>query len=228
MKVAEEIAKDKPKSNKIDSPARNSVQLANTAINITNRTVASNAFKEMLREHQAELAAANERSESAEYMAAALANQTMTLQANLAVAEEENLELQSLLEDALSNIATARVEAAKIVLTLPGIVFDTDKATLKTEAQMALAKLSGILMVFPKARVSIGGYTDSTGSKEFNQKLSQQRADAVRDLLVEQGVAAERLTSQGFADANPVADNSTDDGRAMNRRVELVIIAGRG
>ncbi len=228
LMAAEAIAKDKPGSKKIDNPARNCVQLSNTAINITNRTEAAKAFKEMLRQHQASLEAANERSETAEYLAAALANQTMQLRSNLVEVESENLELQTLLGDALSNIATTRVEAAKVVLTLPGIVFDTDKASLKSKAQMALAKLSGILMVFPRATVAIGGYTDSTGAAKYNQDLSQQRADAVRTLLVEEGVAEERLTARGFGDADPVADNSSDDGRAKNRRVELIIITGRG
>ena len=228
LKAAEAIAKDKPGSKKIDNPARNCVQLSNTAINIANRTQAAIAFKEMLKQHQATLEAANERSETAEYLAAALTTQTMQLRRNLDEVEEDNLELQTLLEDALSNIATARVEAAKIVLTLPGIVFGTDKASLKPEAQLALAKLSGILMVFPRATVAIGGYTDSSGAAKHNQNLSQQRADAVRTLLVEQGVAEERLTARGFGDANPVADNSSDDGRAKNRRVELVIVARRG
>jgi outer membrane protein OmpA-like peptidoglycan-associated protein len=228
LNAAEEIAKDKPKSSKIDNPARNCVQLSNTAINIANRTQASNAFKDMLRQHQATLAAANERSETAEYLAAALANQTVHLKTTLREVEEENLELQAFLEDPLSNIATTRIEAAKIVLTLPGIVFDTDKATLKPDAQMALAKLSGILMVFHRATVAIGGYTDSTGAAEYNQTLSQKRADAVRTLLVEEGVAEGRLTARGFGNASPVADNSSDEGRAQNRRVELVIIAGRG
>ena len=228
LKTAEEIAEKSPGSKKIDNPARNCVQLSNTAINITNRTEAANAFKEMLRRHQATLSAANERSESAEYLAAALTTQTMQLRRNLTEVEEDNLELQALLGDALSNIATTRVEAARIVLTLPGIVFDTDKASLKPDAQLALAKLSGILMVFPRAKVAIGGYTDSTGAAKHNQNLSQQRADAVRTLLAEQGVAEERLTARGFGEANPVADNSSDDGRARNRRVELVIVAGRG
>ena len=228
LKTAEGIAKEKPGSDKIDNPARNCVQLSNTAINIANRAEASKAFAEMLRKQQEALESAEERSESAEYLAAALANQTMTLQANLEEVEQENLELQSLLEDALSSIATARVEAARIVLTLPGIVFDTDKATLKPDAQMGLAKLSGILLVFHRANVAIGGYTDSTGSADYNEKLSQQRAEAVRALLLEEGVAEERVTAQGFGAASPVADNSTEAGRAENRRVELVIIAGRG
>lgn len=227
LKAAEEIAKDKPGSDKIDSPARNCVQLSNTAINITNRAKASRAFADMLRRQQETLAAEQERSEEAEYLAAALANETVNLKSSLAEAEEENLELQNLLEDALSSIATARVEAARIVLTLPGIVFDTDKATLHQDARMALAKLSGILLVFHRATVAVGGYTDATGAADHNKKLSQQRADAVRSLLVEEGVAEERVTAKGFGDASPVADNSSAEGRAQNRRVELVIIAGR-
>jgi outer membrane protein OmpA-like peptidoglycan-associated protein len=218
LQAAEAIAAENPASKKIDNPARNCVQLANMGINVAVRQKAAKASRGMMKAHQAELQAADERTEEAEYLAAALVNQTMTLRS-------ENIELQALLEDALSKIATARVEAARIVLTLPGILFDTDKASLKPEAQMAMAKLSGILMVFHRAKVVIGGYTDSTGSAEHNVELSGQRAEAVRALLVDQGVEGGRLTAQGFGDADPIADNSTEKGRATNRRVEMIIIA---
>ncbi len=91
----------------------------------------------------------------------------------------------------------------------------------------ALAKLSGILMVFHRARVAIGGYTDTTGSDDHNMKLSANRAEAVRALLADQGVAEGRLTAKGYGKMDPIADNSTKKGRMENRRVELIIIASR-
>ncbi len=228
LKAAEAIAADKPGSNKIDHPARNAVQLSNTAINIAVRAEAALAFREIMMEQERKVRAANERSEVLEFMAASLSNQTTALRASLSEVESENIELQSLLQDALSKIATARIEAAKIVLTLPGILFQTDESKLKPEAELALAKLSGILMVCHRATVAVGGYTDSTGNADQNQDLSQRRADAVRTLLVDQGIADGRLSAQGFGDQHPVADNSTAEGRTKNRRVELIIIARRG
>jgi hypothetical protein len=74
--------------------------------------------------------------------------------------------------------------------------------------------------------VQVEGYTDSIGSDEYNQKLSEERADGVRDYLVAQNVADSNVTAHGFGKADPVADNSTDSGRAQNRRVELVVSGG--
>ena len=110
-----------------------------------------------------------------------------------------------------------------IVLTLPGILFGTDEATLEPEAEMGLAKLSGILMVFHRATVAIGGYTDLTGDTDHNVKLSGRRAESVMNLLTDQGVAPGRITAAGYGAADPVADNSTQVGRAANRRVEMII-----
>ena len=172
---------------------------------------------------QAQLDAAKERSETAEMMVAVLSNQQAQMSATLEEAESANIELQTLLQDALSSIADARVEAAMIVLTLPGILFGTDEATMTPEAEMGLAKLSGILMVFHRAKIAIEGYTDATGDGDHNVKLSGQRAESVMNLLTEQGVAAGRITAIGLGDADPVADNSTKQGRAANRRVELII-----
>jgi outer membrane protein OmpA-like peptidoglycan-associated protein len=217
------IAEKRPGSDKIGNPARNCVQLSNTGINIAVRTEAAKVFRKMVLTQRAKLQTANERSEAAEYLAAALMNQTQELEAVLEEVESENIELYSLLEDAFSQIAMTRIDAARVVLTLPGIFFDTDRAHLKPEAQVALAKMSGILMVFHRATVNIGGYTDSTGDSDRNRRLAKQRADSVKMFLFEQGVAEGRLTAVGFGPENPVGDNSTEKGRAMNRRVEMVI-----
>jgi outer membrane protein OmpA-like peptidoglycan-associated protein len=220
LEAAEEA---KSGSKQLDNSARNAVQLANTAINISIRKMAAQEIAALISMRQSQLDASEERSETAEMMVAVLSNQQAQMSATLEESESVNIELQTLLQDALSSIADARVEAAMIVLTLPGILFGTDEATLKPEAEMGLAKLSGILMVFHRAKIAIEGYTDATGDGDYNVKLSGQRAESVMSLLTEQGVAAGRITAIGLGDADPVADNSTKEGRAANRRVELII-----
>jgi outer membrane protein OmpA-like peptidoglycan-associated protein len=104
------------------------------------------------------------------------------------------------------------------------VLFDTGKADLSPEGREALAKLSGILLNYPSLlRLTIEGYTDNTGSAEINQTLSGQRANAVRDYLVNQGLNAGSLSAQGLGMNNPVADNGTADGRQKNRRVEIIV-----
>jgi outer membrane protein OmpA-like peptidoglycan-associated protein len=103
------------------------------------------------------------------------------------------------------------------------VLFDFNKYTLKAEAREKLAKVSGILLAYPNLKVQVEGYTDNVGTQEYNQTLSQQRGDAVRDYLVSQGVSAGNISSIGYGMSNPIADNSTNAGRAQNRRVQLVV-----
>ena len=90
-------------------------------------------------------------------------------------------------------------------------------------ARERLAKVAGILIAYPDIRVEIDGYTDSTGSLEFNERLSQQRAESVRSFLASQGVNSSSITTQGFGPSDPIASNDTAAGRQQNRRVELVV-----
>jgi OmpA-OmpF porin, OOP family len=103
-----------------------------------------------------------------------------------------------------------------------GINFATAKAAILPESEPVLAEVQKLLEARPDLKLRIEGHTDNTGSREVNQPLSQKRAAAVAAWLVAHGIDADRLTSQGFADTKPVADNATDEGRTKNRRVELV------
>ena len=116
--------------------------------------------------------------------------------------------------------------ARGVVVNLPDILFDVNKATLKPNTQIALAKLAGIVQLFPKINLRIEGYTDSTGSDALNERLSNERAESVRAFLEKQGVAAGRMTAAGYGPRFPVADNSTVEGRSKNRRVEIVLAEG--
>jgi outer membrane protein OmpA-like peptidoglycan-associated protein len=103
------------------------------------------------------------------------------------------------------------------------VLFDTAKFNLRMPAQLGLAKLSGIVLSHPGLKLAVEGYTDTTGTAAFNQTLSEQRANAVRDYLIQQGLDAGTITAQGFGPANPVASNDTPQGRQQNRRVEIII-----
>src|SRR6202021_3535569 len=96
----------------------------------------------------------------------------------------------------------------------------------KAEAREKLAKVAGIRLAYPNLKVQVEGYTDNIGTDEYNQKLSEQRADGVRDYLVSQSVTDNNVTAKGYGKSNAVADNSTNDGREKNRRVELVVSGG--
>jgi outer membrane protein OmpA-like peptidoglycan-associated protein len=103
------------------------------------------------------------------------------------------------------------------------VLFDVAKSDLRPEGREDLAKLAGIVLNYPSLKLSIEGHTDNTGSTESNQALSQQRANAVRDYLISQGLSSDSLTAQGLGENNPVADNSTAEGQQKNRRIDIIV-----
>lgn len=111
--------------------------------------------------------------------------------------------------------------AAPQKLVLEGVNFDFDKATLRQEDVSELDKNVEALKAWGDVNIEVAGHTDSKGSDAYNMKLSQQRAEAVRNFLISRGVAADRLTAKGYGESQPVADNATEEGRFKNRRVEL-------
>jgi len=104
------------------------------------------------------------------------------------------------------------------------ILFNSGKATFKEETLPVLASMLSIFKEYPNASFSIEGHTDSDGSNALNQTLSENRAGAVKTFLVENGIAADRLTSIGFGETKPIASNKTAKGKAQNRRVEVKLI----
>ena len=137
--------------------------------------------------------------------------------------EKERDELAGMLTGALSSVAETTETARGVIVSLSGILFDVGKATLKPASQLTVAKLAGILMVFPGMNLSIEGFTDSTGSADLNMRLSTDRARAVYEFLMAQGISNARMKYQGFGPENPVAPNDTEANRARNRRVEVVL-----
>jgi len=163
---------------------------------------------------QADAARAQAEAETAAAQAKAVeANKS----ANDANAVREKLRLQ------LNSVLATSESARGLIVNMSDVLFDTGKYTLKPTTQISLAKVAGILEAYPSLKVQVEGYTDSTGTDELNQKLSENRALAVKDFLVSQGESQGSITSTGFGKNDPVADNGSASGRAQNRRVNLVV-----
>lgn len=138
-------------------------------------------------------------------------------------ADTEKAVLRVQLSEQLNKILKTRDSARGLIVSMSDVLFDTGEYSLKPGAKEKLAKVSGILIAYPSLNIEVGGYTDNVGGDEMNQKLSENRADAVRDYLVEEGVAANSVTAKGFGNTLPVASNDNSAGRQENRRVELVV-----
>jgi len=138
-------------------------------------------------------------------------------------AEAEKQALRDQIRQQLNTILETRESARGLIVNLSDVLFDTGKYTLKPLTREKLAKVSGIILAHPGLKVEVEGHTDSVGSEEFNQKLSEQRATTVQDYLTAQGVPQNMVSSRGFGLTQPVASNDTAEGRQRNRRVELVV-----
>lgn len=153
----------------------------------------------------------------------ALEAQKKALAEERAKAAARQQEALSRLNELQSKLIQVSTDARGIILSMSDILFEVNKANLRSDLKTSLAKVAGILSVYQQFDVSIEGNTDNTGSEEYNQKLSQQRADNVMKFLIEQGVDRGRLSSKGLGMRSPIADNATKEGRQKNRRVDLVI-----
>ena len=146
------------------------------------------------------------------------------IEADRAQIQRDRDMLAQQLSGALGKVSATEHTGRGLVVSLSGgILFPSGKATLKPDAKVALAKLSGILLMIPTKGIQIEGHTDATGSEKANERLSLERAASVKDFLKSQGVDESRITATGLGSTKPVAPNETADGRAKNRRVEVVI-----
>lgn len=189
-------------------------------------------------QHQDTLAELTRRRQEAEAQAQQLQQQVVQAQqqqqatqaeldktrSELAVRDAETRRLR--MEAELARLAATRSDQRGFIVTLPGIFFDTGKSTLKPGAKNTLTKIAEQIKADPSLRISVEGHTDSVGSNETNMTLSEKRAEAVRDFLVNAGVSPDHISAAGKGEAEPVATNKTVAGRQQNRRVELVINAG--
>lgn len=199
MKAAAEIADAKAKAE-----ARRQAEMA--------------ASREAQMKAAAELADAKAKAE-----ADALRAKEEAAKADAERAQRDAEELRAQLLDQFNRILETRDTPRGLVITMADVLFDTGKFEVRSGTREQLAKLSGILLAHPGLHLDVEGHTDSTGSDELNQRLSEQRASAVREYLVGQGLAGDAITAKGLGKALPVATNDTAAGRQKNRRVELIV-----
>ena len=138
-------------------------------------------------------------------------------------ADSEKAAMRAQLSEQLNKILETRDSARGLIVSMSDVLFDTGRYSLKPGAREKLAKVAGILIAYPGLNIAVGGYTDNVGGDDMNQKLSENRAGAVRDYLVAQGVATSTVGATGFGNSSPVASNDNASGRQANRRVELVV-----
>jgi outer membrane protein OmpA-like peptidoglycan-associated protein len=194
-------------------------------------------------QRQAELAEARAGVVAAErqkeqILATANANQASTLQTTsaalgrtreqLATEQQRRIDADRRAKEAADNlarIASVKQEPRGMVITLSGgVLFATNKAELLPTAQVKLQEVGKALTQQDKdARIVVEGHTDAQGADDMNLALSQRRADAVKTYLVSQGIAADRITAVGIGEVRPIADNKSPEGRANNRRVEIIV-----
>jgi outer membrane protein OmpA-like peptidoglycan-associated protein len=149
--------------------------------------------------------------------------------ARAAAAEEQVRAREAARQDLLNRlnaVLPTRETDRGLVSEIGGVQFATGTADLSSTARETLARFAGIVASYPQLRFLIEGHTDSTGSVEANNELSLRRAISVRDYLISQGVAASSTDAAGLGPSRPIADNETAEGRARNRRVEIVITGG--
>jgi outer membrane protein OmpA-like peptidoglycan-associated protein len=133
------------------------------------------------------------------------------------------MELRKQLIEQFNIILETRESARGLIVNMSGVWFDTGKATLKPGAREKLARIAGILAAHPTLKVEVEGHTDSVGSEDTNQVLSEKRAESVREYLIQQRVNPSSIVARGLGESQPVASNDTAAGRQLNRRVEMVV-----
>jgi outer membrane protein OmpA-like peptidoglycan-associated protein len=180
--------------------------------------------------------AARQKEEAEKAKAAAVAQQQVlaaeTDKARAAAAQSENLrqqaekekqELRARLLQQLNSILSTRDSARGLIANMSDVLFRSGSFELLPGARERLAKVSGIVLAYPSLHLQVEGHTDSVGTDEYNQQLSEHRAQSVRDYLVQQGINQYSIESRGLGKTEPIATNDTPEGRQQNRRVELVL-----
>jgi len=172
---------------------------------------------------EAQTVQAQQQAEQARLVAQQAQHQAQQAQQQAQEAETDKAAMRARLREQLNLILETRDTARGLIMNMSDVLFDTGKYTLKPFAREKMARVAGVLLAYPGLTVEVDGHTDDVGGDEFNQTLSEERAAAVRDYLVSQGVAPGSISAHGFGKTEPVASNQSTTGRRLNRRVELVV-----
>jgi outer membrane protein OmpA-like peptidoglycan-associated protein len=160
---------------------------------------------------------------SADQARQAAEGQAQQAQIAAAQADREKAELRDRIREQLDVILETRETARGLIVNLSDVLFDTGSATLRPGAREKVAKVAGVLLAYPGLSIEIEGHTDNVGGDDYNQQLSEHRAETVRSYLVKQGIPPAAVRSVGLGESQPVVSNDTSSGRQQNRRVELVV-----
>jgi len=240
LKNAEDLDLHKSNEKQTVTYAREAVQSSEDARIITIRKIkAEDDAAQLKAKNDAQLAAQQSQAEAekqaaqrAQADAAAAAAELKAQQARDAQkaaeasaqqAAQQTQQMREKLKEQLNAVLQTSESARGLIVNMSDVLFDTGKYTLKPEAREKLAKVSGILLAYPGLKLQVEGYTDNIGGDEYNQKLSEQRAGSVKDYLESQSVKDSNISATGYGKSNPIADNSTSQGRSQNRRVQLVV-----
>ena len=177
----------------------------------------------LLAAREQEIGRANERADTKTLEANAARSDAQMSAEQAAAAQQRAREL----EGALADLQAKKTDRG-LVITLGDVLFATGRADLKSGSRHSLEKLSAFLHEYPQRTVQIEGFTDSVGTDDFNQSLSERRAGAVRDALTGMGISSDRIQARGLGKSAPVADNESATGRQQNRRVEVIISESDG
>jgi outer membrane protein OmpA-like peptidoglycan-associated protein len=219
------------KSSDVLNLSLTTVALASEAVRLAIKQVEESKSKQVEAQRLAELSQMQAETEAEKAARLKIEADLATVQQQKAQVEAEREQIRrerdalaQRLSGALGTVAATERTGRGLVVSMAGnILFGRGRADLTPDAKISLAKLSGILMMIQTANIQVEGHTDSTGTDATNQKLSLERATAVKTFLKTQGVDEARITATGIGSARPVAPNATPEGRAKNRRVEIVI-----
>lgn len=196
---------------------------AEIALAYAKAQMTENEFNDLKKTYDEKMAIAAAQAKAKEDELARLKAELAEKERLLKEKEEEQLKTQKELEDAIKGVGEVKKDERGLVVYFSDILFDFDKKNLRPAAQEALIKLAGVLDKHPQYKINVEGHTDSIGSDEYNMKLSNGRAGSVADFLIGHGIGSDRVTTKGYGETKPVADNKTPEGRQRNRRVEIIL-----